>query len=504
MKIQSADKSMVNIMKSYKKYLRKVTAGLMVAVMSTLSVSSTVLADNEVSVVISEYGPLSAQMGETEATVANEGLEVSASDTASSAAAGTSQVVEAGASVTVEVSGTGSSAASQTSEGAQATAATAAAGTNQSAQISETSAAAGQAVQTSETSGTQVAETASVTENSLYLAPTAESVQVSGSTAAPDRAAVTVQSADSAAAESGQTSGAVQSADSSASAVAEAAASEAQTGNYFQSAAAGSKFVKTALTATPDVNANFMILVDADSNLIVAEKNGESKMYPASMTKVMTLLVACENITELDQEVEITSDIIDYVNDNDASNCGFKAGEIVTVKDLLYGLILPSGADAALALVRLIAGSEKQFVNLMNQKAQELGISATTHYTNSTGLYNDNHYTTAKDMALVMKYAMANPYASAILSTRNYTTKASNKHSSGISFSNKFLTRIDTQSTGGKALMAKTGYVSKAGNCAVSSFTGPSGSHYICVTGKTSGAWNVVYAHADLYKKYGK
>ena len=482
---------MVNIMKSYKKYLRKVTAGLMVAVMSTLSISSTVLADNEVSVVISEYGPLSAQMGETEAAVANEGLAVSASDTASSAAAGTSQVVEAGASVTVEVSGTGSSAASQTSEGAQATAATAAAGTSQ-------------AVQTSETSGTQVAETASGTENSLYSAPTAESAQVSGSTAAPDRAAVTVQSADSAAAASGQTSGAVQSADSSASAVAEAAASEAQTGNYFQSAATGSKFVKTALTATPDVNANFMILVDADSNLIVAEKNGESKMYPASMTKVMTLLVACENITDLDQEVEITSDIIDYVNDNDASNCGFKAGEIVTVKDLLYGLILPSGADAALALVRLIAGSEKQFVNLMNQKAQELGISSTTHYTNSTGLYNDNHYTTAKDMALVMKYAMANPYASAILSTRNYTTKASNKHSSGISFSNKFLTRIDTQSTGGKALMAKTGYVSKAGNCAVSSFTGPSGSHYICVTGKTSGAWNVVYAHADLYKKYGK
>ena len=437
---------MMNNMKNYKKYLHKITAGMMVAVMSTLSISSTVLADNEVSVVISEYGPLSAQMGETEAAVANEGLEVSVSDTVVSDAAGTSQVVEAGASVTVGVSGTGSSAASQTSEGAQATAATAP-DANQAAQISETSAAA---------------------------------------------------------AESGQTSGAVQSADSSASAVAQAAASEAQTGSYFRSAATGSKFVKTALTATPDVNANFMILVDADSNLIVAEKNGESKMYPASMTKVMTLLVACENITDLDQEVEITSDIIDYVNDNDASNCGFKAGEIVTVKDLLYGLILPSGADAALALVRLIAGSEKQFVNLMNQKAQELGISATTHYTNSTGLYNDNHYTTAKDMALVMKYAMANPYASAILSTRNYTTKASNKHSSGISFSNKFLTRIDTQSTGGKALMAKTGYVSKAGNCAVSSFTGPSGSHYICVTGKTSGAWNVVYAHADLYKKYGK
>ncbi len=284
---------------------------------------------------------------------------------------------------------------------------------------------------------------------------------------------------------------------------AETAASTVNT-NYFQSTGGTTSFLKTSLTASPEVNANFAILVDADSNLVVAEKNSEAKMYPASMTKVMTLLVACEHITNLTDEVEITSDIIDYVNDNGASNCGFKAGEKVTVQDLLYGLILPSGADAALALVRYIAGSEEQFVNLMNQKAQELGISATTHYTNTTGLYNDNHYTTAKDMALVMKYAAANPYASAVLSTRSYTTQPNNKHSSGVSFSNLFLKRIDTQSTGGNALMAKTGYVSKAGNCAVSYFTGASGKHYICVTGKTSGAWNVVYAHAALYKSYGK
>ncbi len=283
-----------------------------------------------------------------------------------------------------------------------------------------------------------------------------------------------------------------------------AATTSGTTTNYFQSSGSATGFLKTSLTASPEVNANFAILVDSDSNLIVAEKNCEAKMYPASMTKVMTLLVACEHITNLTDTVEITSDIVDYVNDNGASNCGFKSGEVVTVQDLLYGLILPSGADAALALVRYIAGSEEQFVNLMNQKAQELGISATTHYTNTTGLYNDNHYTTAKDMALVMKYAAADPYASAVLSTRSYTTQPTNKHSSGLSFSNLFLKRIDTQSTGGTALMAKTGYVSKAGNCAVSYFTGASGKHYICVTGKTSGAWNVVYAHSALYKSYGK
>lgn len=263
-------------------------------------------------------------------------------------------------------------------------------------------------------------------------------------------------------------------------------------------------FLRTAMTLKPEVNANFAILVDADAGLVVAEKNGSAKMYPASMTKVMTLLVACEHITDLNEKLEITQDIVDYVKKEGASNCGFKAGEQVTMQDLLYGLILPSGADAALALVRRIAGSEEQFVALMNQKAQQLGISATTHFTNCTGLYNDNHYSTAEDMAIIMRAASQNSVAATILTTRSYTTQANNKRSTGLSFSNLFLKRIDTQTTGGQVNFAKTGYVAKAGNCAVSYFTAASGRHYICVTGKTSGAWNVVSAHAALYSQYAK
>ena len=263
-------------------------------------------------------------------------------------------------------------------------------------------------------------------------------------------------------------------------------------------------FLRTAMTLQPEVNANFAILVDADAGLVVAEKNGSAKMYPASMTKVMTLLVACEHITDLNEKLEITQDIVDYVKKEGASNCGFKAGEQVTMLDLLYGLILPSGADAALALVRRIAGSEEQFVTLMNQKAQQLGISATTHFTNCTGLYNDNHYSTAEDMAIIMRAASQNSVAATILTTRSYTTQANNKRTTGLSFSNLFLKRIDTQTTGGQVNFAKTGYVAKAGNCAVSYFTAASGRHYICVTGKTSGAWNVVSAHAALYSQYAK
>lgn len=280
------------------------------------------------------------------------------------------------------------------------------------------------------------------------------------------------------------------------------AATTQQTTNYFQQQSQG--FLRTAMTLKPEVNANFAILVDADAGLVVAEKNGSAKMYPASMTKVMTLLVACEHITDLSEKLEITQDIVDYVKKEGASNCGFKAGEQVTMQDLLYGLILPSGADAALALVRRIAGSEEQFVTLMNQKAQQLGISATTHFTNCTGLYNDNHYSTAEDMAIIMRAASQNSVAATILTTRSYTTQANNKRSTGLSFSNLFLKRIDTQTTGGQVNFAKTGYVAKAGNCAVSYFTAASGRHYICVTGKTSGAWNVVSAHAALYSQYAK
>ena len=280
------------------------------------------------------------------------------------------------------------------------------------------------------------------------------------------------------------------------------AATTQQTTNYFQQQSQG--FLRTAMTLKPEVNANFAILVDADAGLVVAEKNGSAKMYPASMTKVMTLLVACEHITDLNEKLEITQDIVDYVKKEGASNCGFKAGEQVTMLDLLYGLILPSGADAALALVRRIAGSEEQFVTLMNQKAQQLGISTTTHFTNCTGLYNDNHYSTAEDMAIIMRAASQNSVAATILTTRSYTTQANNKRSTGLSFSNLFLKRIDTQTTGGQLNFAKTGYVAKAGNCAVSYFTAASGRHYICVTGKTSGAWNVVSAHAALYSQYAK
>lgn len=422
-------------------YRNRIVAGLLIATLSATSLSTTALADSSTFVEITDQGPLAA-----------------------SVAAGV-RSTDAGTATTTETAAANaaSSIAAQVVQGTDAM-------STLTGLTGPTGTAADAANQTSSTAADSAALAAAANQ-------AAASAQQSSTTA-------TNQTAQSAAA------------------VQTIAAATQQTTNYFQQPSHG--FLRTAMTLKPEVNANFAILIDADAGLVVAEKNGSAKMYPASMTKVMTLLVACEHIADLNEKLEITQDIVDYVKKEGASNCGFKAGEQVTMLDLLYGLILPSGADAALALVRRIAGSEEQFVALMNQKAQQLGISATTHFTNCTGLYNDNHYSTAEDMAIIMRAAAQNSVAATILTTRSYTTQANNKRTTGLSFSNLFLKRIDTQTTGGQVNFAKTGYVAKAGNCAVSYFTAASGRHYICVTGKTSGAWNVVSAHAALYSQYAK
>lgn len=425
-------------------YRNRIVAGLLIAALSATSLSTTALADSSTFVEITDEGPLAASAA---AGVQNRGAETATTtETAASVSSAGAQVVQ---------------------------------GTDAMSTLTGLTGPTGTAVDTAN-------QTTSTTADS----------------AANQAAASAQQSSTAATNQTAQSSATAQAAASAQQSTQTIAAATQQTTNYFQQPSKG--FLRTAMTLKPEVNANFAILVDADAGLVVAEKNGNAKMYPASMTKVMTLLVACEHITDLSEKLEITQDIVDYVKKEGASNCGFKAGEQVTMLDLLYGLILPSGADAALALVRRIAGSEEQFVALMNQKAQQLGISATTHFTNCTGLYNDNHYSTAEDMAIIMRAAAQNSVAATILTTRSYTTQANNKRTTGLSFSNLFLKRIDTQTTGGQVNFAKTGYVAKAGNCAVSYFTAASGRHYICVTGKTSGAWNVVSAHAALYSQYAK
>lgn len=249
------------------------------------------------------------------------------------------------------------------------------------------------------------------------------------------------------------------------------------------------------------VKSPYIALLDATDNEIVAGKGYNEKIYPASMTKVMTLIVAVENLKNLDETFIMKSEIIDPLIKEDASRAGFIAGEEVSAKNLLYGLILPSGADAAVALAEMIAGSEEGFVDLMNQKCEELGLE-NTHFMNTTGLHDDNEYTTPVEMAMIMGYAMENETCAQVLSTYQYTTDATQQHPEGILLTSTMFSRMVGNEAEGVLIVAgKTGYTTQAGHCLVS-YAQKDGRNYVAVTAGASGKWDVIFDDFEIYANY--
>ena len=266
-------------------------------------------------------------------------------------------------------------------------------------------------------------------------------------------------------------------------------------------------FASTADTVgiySEEVISTNAILVDESTDTIIASKGADERICPASMTKVLTVLVAAEQITEddLDDTFTITLEITDYAYVNDCSSVGFMDGEKVTVRDLFYGTILPSGGDAALGLATYIAGSQEAFVEMMNARLEELGIGESAHFTNCIGLYDEEHYCTVYDMAVIMKAAMQNELCREVLSARTYTTVPTVDHPDGITISNWFLRKIEDKDTGGEMLCGKTGYVVQSRNCAVSYGTSAGGTPYICVTAGSTSSWRCIYDHVEIYDRY--
>ncbi len=255
-----------------------------------------------------------------------------------------------------------------------------------------------------------------------------------------------------------------------------------------------------------EVVSEHAVLVDVSANRIVAGRDYNSTINPASMTKVLTILVAAETMEErgdsVDDKFEITQEIENYSYVHECSNVGFSVSENVTMNDLFYGAILPSGGDAAYALAIYSGGSMEGFADQMNAKMKELGCSETAHFTNSIGLYDENHHCTTFDMARIMYAAMQNDYCRQVLSTHIYTTSSTPEHPEGIELSNWFLRRIEDKDSGGTVLAAKTGFVVQSKNCAVSYAEDDSGNAYICATGGSSSAWRCIYDHVAIYKRF--
>ncbi len=245
------------------------------------------------------------------------------------------------------------------------------------------------------------------------------------------------------------------------------------------------------------------VLVDVQTGAVLAEKNMDEKIYPASMTKVMTLLVAAENLPDLDAAFTMTQAIIDPLYLAGASMAGYVNGETVTMRDLLYGAVVPSGAEATEALAQAVAGSEEAFVAMMNEKAAALGL-ANTHFMNTSGLHDENHYSTVREIALILQAALENETCTEILSAENYRASETEQHPDGLAMTNKFLYRVHHEYAlnGAEITAAKTGYTAEAMNCCASAGTTPDGRSVICVT---ANAWTGEFCiedHIALYTKY--
>ena len=216
------------------------------------------------------------------------------------------------------------------------------------------------------------------------------------------------------------------------------------------------------VSGVPDVEAKSAIILCGDTGEIIWEKNADEKMEPASMTKLMTALLAVENLKP-DQEVEVTGEAAAMPE----TKIYLQTGEKITVEELLYGLLLESGNDAAVVLAIATAGSVEDFAAMMNERAKEIGCN-NTNFVNPSGLADENHDSTARDMVMIAKEALSNETVRKIAGTAEHTIPATNAYEErNLENTNYFLKGVDKEVNGKKIKVdkydgvfgGKTGYV---------------------------------------------
>ncbi len=251
------------------------------------------------------------------------------------------------------------------------------------------------------------------------------------------------------------------------------------------------------------INSANAVLIDLKSGKVLFDKNSTTRMYPASMTKIMTAIIVLERTSDLNEKVLLNKEMFHTLYNENASMAGFLPGERVSIIDLLNGLLLPSGAECAVGLSEYIAGSEDDFVSLMNEKAKEIGMND-SHFTNTTGLHNKNHYSTAMDIAVLLKYALNNDTFYKIFTSAQHSTMSTNRHDDGITYYSTLFSRIESPDfSGGSILGGKTGYTPEAGQC-LASLAVKNNKYYILVTSGADGDSRTQKLHIDdAFKIYG-
>lgn len=223
------------------------------------------------------------------------------------------------------------------------------------------------------------------------------------------------------------------------------------------------------------------VLIDADTGTVIGSKNAQTRIYPASMVKIMTVLTAIREIRNLGETVEMSYDYYDMLYARDASRAGFEPGEKAIIRDLLYGALLPSGAECCMELALQAAGSESAFVELMNQNASKLGLTQ-TQFTNCTGLHDEGQYSTPAEIAAILQDALKNKTFYKVFTTKSYTVEATEVHPDGFTFQSSMFKGMQSPTViGGEILGGKTGYTDDAGHC-LASMAKIGGREYILVT----------------------
>lgn len=237
------------------------------------------------------------------------------------------------------------------------------------------------------------------------------------------------------------------------------------------------------------ISAGQAILIDGDTGKVLYEKCADEKSYPASTTKIMTALITLEILRKNDSPIDQLIEVPASAQGIEGSSVYLKAGEKISIEDLLYGLMLVSGNDAAVALAEIIGGNEEHFVDMMNEKAKMLGCS-NTHFANPNGLFDENHYTTARDMAIISREAMKDPVFRKIVGTEE--RKADRSGSDYITFHNKNKTVFEYD--GGTGI--KIGYTTDSGRTLVAS-SKRGGKTMICVVMSAPDWFNDAYRLMD-------
>lgn len=246
-----------------------------------------------------------------------------------------------------------------------------------------------------------------------------------------------------------------------------------------------------AISYEPDftLTSKAVYLENLDTGLVLYEKNADQQMYPASLTKIMTAILVLENVKDLDQETAAYPMWIqDMLYGTNASLGGLIVGEKLTIRQLLTSALVQSGNESAMILAGYVGSGGMadfmprditSFVEMMNDKAKALGCMG-THFTNPTGLHSDNHYSTARDMAIMAKYAMQNPVFASLV--KNYAVQLgqTNKHNDLWQYSTNKMLLTSSPYYYAPVVGIKTGSTDEAGRCVISQAE-DNGYRYFCV-----------------------